>query len=58
MVGLFVFDGCSKSFDVIGDGYGWGEGFVVVVLKMIRDVLCDKDDLYCEIIVCGMNSDG
>ena len=58
MAGLLAPDGRSKSFDATGDGYGRGEGFVAVVLKMTRDALCDKDDPYCEIIACGMNSDG
>ena len=58
MAGLLAPDGRSKSFDATGDGYGRGEGFAAVVLKMTRDALCDKDDPYCEIIACGMNSDG
>lgn len=44
IVGLLVFDGCCKSFDVFGDGYGWGEGFVVVILKFLSVVFSDKDD--------------
>ena len=58
MAGLLAPDGRSKSFDATGDGYGRGEGFAAVVLKMTRDALCDKDDPYCEVIACGMNSDG
>lgn len=47
MVGLLVFDGCCKSFDVFGDGYGRGEGFVVIILKLLKVVLNDGDDEYC-----------
>ena len=58
MAGLLAPDGQSKSFDATGDGYGRGEGFVAVILKMTKDSLCDRDDPYCEIVACGMNSDG
>ena len=56
--GLLAPDGRSKSFDASGDGYGRGEGFAAVILKLSNAALSDKDDQYCEIIACGMNSDG
>ncbi len=56
--GLLAPDGRSKSFDASGDGYGRGEGFAAVVLKLSHAALSDKDDVYCEIVACGMNSDG
>ena len=56
--GLLAPDGRSKSFDASGDGYGRGEGFAAVILKMSHAALNDKDDDYCEILACGMNSDG
>lgn len=55
---MLVFDGWCKFFDVFGDGYGRGEGFVVVIFKFIDIVVMDKDDIYCFIIVCSMNNDG
>ncbi|PFX28735.1 uncharacterized protein LOC111325863 [Stylophora pistillata] len=58
MAGLLAPDGRCKSFDASGDGYGRGEGFAAVVLKLSRDALCDKDDVYCDIVACGMNNDG
>ena len=58
MAGLLAPDGRCKSFDASGDGYGRGEGFAAVVLKLTKDALCDKDDVYCEIVACGMNNDG
>ena len=58
MAGLLAPDGRCKSFDASGDGYGRGEGFAAVVLKLSKDALCDKDDVYCEILACGMNNDG
>ena len=56
--GLLAPDGRSKSFDVSGDGYGRGEGFAAVILKLSHAAVNDKDDEYCEILACGMNSDG
>jgi len=56
--GLLAPDGRSKSFDSSGDGYGRGEGFAAVILKLSHAALNDKDDEYCEIVACGMNNDG
>ncbi len=58
MAGLLAPDGRCKSFDASGDGYGRGEGFAAVILKLTDAALSDKDDEYCEIIACGMNNDG
>ena len=58
MAGLLAPDGRCKSFDASGDGYGRGEGFAAVILKLAHAASSDKDDEYCEIIACGMNNDG
>ena len=58
MAGLLAPDGRCKSFDASGDGYGRGEGFAAVILKLSKAALSDKDDQYCEIIAYGMNNDG
>ena len=58
MAGLLAPDGRCKSFDASGDGYGRGEGFAAVILKLSDAACSDKDDEYCEIISCGMNNDG
>ena len=58
MAGLLAPDGRCKSFDASGDGYGRGEGFSAVILKLSHAAASDRDDEYCEIIACGMNSDG
>ncbi|KAL9970373.1 hypothetical protein ACROYT_G022737 [Oculina patagonica] len=58
MAGLLAPDGKCKSFDASGDGYGRGEGFAAVIMKHSKAALSDKDDVYCEIIACGMNNDG
>lgn len=56
--GLLAPDGRCKSFDASGDGYGRGEGFVAVILKLTDIAVMDKDDIYCTIIACSMNNDG
>lgn len=56
--GLLAPDGRCKSFDASGDGYGRGEGFAAVILKLADDAVMDKDDIYCEIVACSMNNDG
>ena len=56
--GLLAPDGRCKSFDASGDGYGRGEGFAAVLLKLTKAAVSDKDDIYCEIVACGMNNDG
>ena len=59
MAGLLAPDGRCKSFDASGDGYGRGEGFAAVILKLSNAALSDKEmNEYCEIIAYGMNNDG
>ena len=58
IAGLLAPDGRCKSFDSSGDGYGRGEGFAAVILKLSTAALSDKDDPYCDIVACEMNSDG
>lgn len=56
--GLLAPDGRCKSFDASGDGYGRGEGFAAVILKLTDIAVMDKDNIYCAIIACSMNNDG
>ncbi|XP_031568280.1 uncharacterized protein LOC116302983 isoform X2 [Actinia tenebrosa] len=56
--GLLAPDGRCKCFDASADGYGRGEGFVAVILKVTQISLADNDDIYCEILASGMNNDG
>ena len=58
MAGLLAPDGRCKSFDASGDGYGRGEGFAAVILKLTDAAFSDKDEIYCEIVSCAMNNDG
>ena len=58
LAGLLASDGRCKSFDTSADGYGRGEGFAAVILKLTDAAVSDRDDIYCEMLACGMNSDG
>ncbi len=56
--GLLAQDGHCKSFDIKGDGYGRGEGVAAVVIKPTKTALDDRDDIYAEVVACGVNNDG
>ncbi|CAB4020054.1 Phthiocerol synthesis polyketide synthase type I, partial [Paramuricea clavata] len=56
--GLLAQDGRCKSFDIKGDGYGRGEGVAAVVIKPTKTALDDRDDIYAEVVACGVNNDG
>lgn len=50
--------GRCYPFDVRGDGYGRGEGFVVVALKRLSEALHDRDPIRSVILNTGVNQDG
>ncbi|KAI0020291.1 polyketide synthase [Xylariomycetidae sp. FL0641] len=50
--------GHSYPFDHRGDGYGRGEGCVVVVLKRLEDALKDRDPVRAVIRGSAVNQDG
>ena len=56
--GLLAQDGRCKSFDIKGDGYGRGEGVAAVVIKPTKTAIDDRDDIYAEVVACGVNNDG
>ena len=56
--GLLAQDGRCKSFDIKGDGYGRGEGIAAVVIKPTKTAIDDRDDIYAEVVACGVNNDG
>ena len=49
---------CSKMFDEAADGYGRGEGTVVVCLKPLEAAVRDGDTIECIIRETGTNQDG
>ena len=51
-------DGCCKSFDAKGNGYGRGEGFAAVILKRVGDAIRDGDPIRAVIRSTGVNQDG
>ncbi len=56
--GFLAKDGRSKSFDARGDGYGRGEGGVVLVLRRSEDAELDNDNIIAECVATGVNQDG
>ncbi|KAI1500661.1 polyketide synthase [Biscogniauxia marginata] len=50
--------GHSYPFDNRGDGYGRGEGFVVLALKRLDDALRDRDPIRSVIRCTAVNQDG
>ncbi|MCQ0041894.1 MAG: type I polyketide synthase [Bombella sp.] len=51
-------DGLSKSFAADADGYGRGEGCVVLMLKRLKDAMRDGDDIRGVVCSSGVNQDG
>ena len=56
--GFMATDGRSKSFMAEGDGYGRGEGGVVLILRRTSDALEAGDHIYAECVASGVNQDG
>ena len=55
---FLAYDGCCKSFDAKGNGYGRGEGFTAVILKQVDDAIRDGDSIRAVIRGTGVNQDG
>ncbi|KAF7333968.1 Polyketide synthase [Mycena sanguinolenta] len=56
--GVLSSDGITKPFDAGADGFGRGEGAVVVVLKPLEDALRDNDHVYAVVLGSAINSTG
>ena len=57
-VGVLAPDGRSKTFDASADGYGRGEGCVVLVLKRLADALSHGDRIHAILLGSALNHDG
>ncbi len=51
-------DGRSKAFDKAADGYGRGEGGVVLVVKRLSDAVGDGDPVHGLVLASGVFQDG
>ncbi|KAI0695501.1 polyketide synthase [Cerioporus squamosus] len=58
--GILSPDGKCKPFDVSANGFGRGEGVVVIVLKPLEAAIRDHDHIYAsaQILGTGVNSSG
>lgn len=56
--GMTASDGRCKTFDAAADGYGWGEGCGLVVLKRLSDALKDGDRIQAVVRGSAVNQDG
>ncbi|KAJ7096113.1 hypothetical protein C8R44DRAFT_379140 [Mycena epipterygia] len=56
--GVLSPDGMCKPFDQAADGFGRGEGALVVVLKPLEDALQHNDHIYSVILGTAINTTG
>lgn len=57
-LGFLSPDGKCKSFDISGDGYGRGEGVLALLLKPLKQAICDNDPIRAVIKGTRLNQDG
>lgn len=57
-IGVESKSGRTKTFDDDADGTMWGEGIGVLVLKPLRQAICDRDAIYAVIKGSSVNQDG
>lgn len=57
-IGMLSPDGISKTFDASADGYGRGEGCVLMLLKPMKAAVKDRDNIYAVIKGTAINHGG
>jgi acyl transferase domain-containing protein/acyl-CoA synthetase (AMP-forming)/AMP-acid ligase II/thioesterase domain-containing protein len=57
-LGVIAPDGRSKAFDASADGFGQGEGCVLLVLRRLTDTQVNGDRIYASILATAINHDG
>lgn len=57
-LGFLSSDGRCKSFDISGNGYGRGEGVLALLLKPLKQALCDNDPIRAVFKGTRLNQDG
>jgi acyl transferase domain-containing protein/acyl-CoA synthetase (AMP-forming)/AMP-acid ligase II/thioesterase domain-containing protein len=57
-LGVIARDGRSKAFDAGADGFGPGEGCVLLVLRRLSDAQADGDRIHAVIAGTAINHDG
>ncbi len=55
---MLAADGRCKTFDAAADGFGEGEGCVVIVLKRLSDAVADGDRILALVRGTAVNQDG
>ncbi|KAI0739465.1 ketoacyl-synt-domain-containing protein [Daedaleopsis nitida] len=56
--GILSPDGKCKPFDISANGFGRGEGVVVIVLKPLEAAMRDHDHIYATLLGTGISSNG
>ncbi|KAJ7642043.1 putative polyketide synthase [Roridomyces roridus] len=51
-------DGKCKPFDATADGFGRGEGVIVIVVKLLEHALRDGDHIYASVLGSAINGTG
>ena len=57
-LGVISGDGCTRAFDAAANGFGQGEGTLVLVLRRVEDALQAADRIYACVLGSAINHDG
>lgn len=57
-IGVDSADGRARTFDVLSNGTGWGEGVAAILIKPYEEALKDGDHVYAVVKGSAINQDG